>query len=138
MRTEGLDDKRGLNVFVYLSSPAAASPSFLDPLRQLLPEARPEVFESLEELKQRLRRPKNDSSIMIVFSPSREDLSALGSVRDFLGKVHLLLVLPDQEETTLALAHRLLPSFISYVDSDFKELLSVVNKLWHSGQDEEK
>jgi hypothetical protein len=138
MRAEGLSEKSGLNIFVYFSSPAGSRPSFLDRLHQLLPEAQPEVFVSLEDFKRRLRRPKNDSSITIVFSPSREDLSALGSVREYLGKVHLLLVLPDQEAATLALAHRLLPSFITYVDSDFTELLSVVNKLWDSVRDEKK
>ncbi len=92
-----------------------------------------EVFDTQAGFIKRLRQPKDDSLIAILFDPSNEDLESMGGVREYLVNVSLLLVLSDQDPLTLALAHRLLPSYITYVDSDLSQLLSVIGKLLPAG-----
>jgi hypothetical protein len=122
------------NLFIYLPAVSERSHRFLDLVRQLPSGVNTEVFEKRGEFIGRLRQPKDNGLITILFDPSREDLEGMDVARQFLSDVPLLLVLSDQEPETLALAYRLLPSYITYVDSDLSQLLAVVKKLLPAGQ----
>ena len=118
-----------MDLIVYLPGSKESGSPLLDGLKRLPPGTVVEVFESRPEFIKRLRRPHDGVSIAVLFDPSREDLDRLRDLREFLDNVHILLVLSDQDPPTMALAHRLLPSFITYVDSDIGQLLSVIRKL---------
>ncbi len=118
-----------MKLFIYLPSFSEKSRRFLDGVRLLPSEISAEVFDSLVGFIKRLRQPKDDPLIVALFDPSHEDLESVRSARQFLVNVPLLLVLPDQDALTMALAHRLLPSYIAYVDSDLSQLFSVISKL---------
>lgn len=127
-----------MSLIVYLPGFTEKGSALLEGLKRLPPGTVVDVFESRPEFTRRLRRPHDDVSIAVLFDPSHEDLDRLRDVREFLDRVHLLLVLADQDPQTLALAHRLLPSFITYVDSDIGQLLSVIRKLLPSVQEARK
>jgi hypothetical protein len=128
----------GMNLFVYLPTVSEKGHRLLDSIRPLPAVENVEVFETRVGFIRRLRQPKAESTIAILFDPSREDLEGLDIARQFLANVPLLLVLSDQDMETMALAHRLLPSYITYVESDLSQLLAVVKKLLPTGQEARK
>jgi hypothetical protein len=124
-----------MDLFIYLPTVSEKGRRFLDLVGQLPSGVDKEVFDTRGGFTKRLRQPKDHGLITILFNPSREDLEEMGSAREFLTNIPLLLVLSDQEPETLALAYRLLPSYITYVDSDLSQLLAVVRKLLPAGQE---
>ncbi len=127
-----------MNLFVYLPAFSEKNHLFLDGVRFLPSAISLEVFETRMGFIRRLRQPKDDSTIALLFDPTHEDLDSIRSALPFLVNVPLLLVLADQDVVTMALAHRLLPSYITYVDSDLSQLFSVIRKLAPASQEAHK
>ena len=127
-----------MNLFILLPAISEKGRRFLDGVRLLPPGVNVEVFDSRAGFIRRLRQPKGDSLIAILYDPSHEDLEEVRGAREFLADVPLLLVLSDQDAMTMALAHRLLPSYIAYVDSDQSQLFSVVRKLLPAAEEARK
>jgi hypothetical protein len=59
----------------------------------------------------------------------RQELGTFVVFRSRLEQVFFILVLPDANEETVARGHRLRPRFIAYEDSDFSEVVAVLNRL---------
>jgi hypothetical protein len=127
-----------MNLFVYLPAFSERSQTFLAGARFLPSRISLEVFDTRTGFLHRLRQPKDDSAIALLFEPTHEDLDNMRTALPFLVKVPLLLVLVDQDVVTMALAHRLLPSYITYVDSDVSQLFSVIRKLAPASQEAHK
>ncbi len=125
-----------MNFFVYMPRPGARGGRLLgDVVRLALPDGI-EVFSDLQSLTVRIRRPKDPPTIVLVFDPTADELRGLADLRDFLGGARILLVLSEQGAETIALAHRLLPTFIAPVDNGQAELLAVIRRLLGNRPDE--
>ncbi len=124
-----------MNLFIYLPAISEKGRRLLECVRLLPPGINAEVFDRRSAFVRRLRQPKEDSLIVVLFDPSHEDLEGLREARELLVGAPLLLVLSDQEAPTMALAHRLLPSYIGYVDSDMAQICSVIRKLLPADQE---
>ena len=79
--------------------------------------------------------PKVPPSLVIVLEPNLDDLQALVAMMDLLLGLRILLVLPDEGAETVALAHRLRPAFISYVDDGISEIVAVLKRLTATRED---
>jgi hypothetical protein len=88
-----------------------------------------EVFSDLPSFAARVRRPKESLSVALIWNPTKEELREIGAMKHFLEGVKVLLVLPDQEAETVALAHRILPAYISYLDEGIFEIVPVLKRL---------
>jgi hypothetical protein len=55
-----------------------------------------------------------------------------------LTEIYIIMVIPDGEKETLALAHLLLPRFLSRTESDFVDLRVVLAKMYAHTQDAAK
>ncbi len=91
-----------------------------------------EVFQDLSSFAARIRRGKDPESIALVFDPTHDDLRGLGALRDFLMGTRILLILPDQEAETIALAHRLFPTYIAYIDNGLSGIAAILGQLLKS------
>ena len=127
-----------MNLFICLPAVSEKGRRLLESARLIRPGINVEVFDTRSALVTRLRQPKEDSLIVVLFDPSHDDLEGLRNARGLLVGVPLLLVLSDQDAPTMALAHRLRPSFINYVDSDMGQLFAVIRKLLPAGQEARK
>lgn len=103
-------------------------------LGTLVPEGRVEVYRSIEELAHGLHRLLDHNMIVIILARDREELLHIVSLRDLLQGVRVILLVPDREEETISLAHRLRPRFLSNCESDYLETISVVRKMLGYGQ----
>jgi len=91
---------------------------------ELIPINDVEVYRSIENLSQRLRQRAHDLSIALLHAARKQDLTDILSIRDF----RIILVLPDRDESTIAKGHTLRPRFLSYTDSSFTDVFSVLKK----------
>ena len=90
-----------------------------------------EVYHSLAGLVRALGDRRNGPTTCILVTPDRRQLLEIAESRDALGGVHLVLVLPDQDEETLAIAHRLRPRFLTCGGGNFRDLLAVIDRKVH-------
>lgn len=90
-----------------------------------------EIDRTLEALCDRFHYPITDQTIIILVPESKKRLEQLISIGNLFNDNPILLVLPDREPATISMGHRLYPRFVSYVDSDFSDFVSVLGKLIH-------
>lgn len=98
-------------------------------LDEILPAGTVETHRSLTGLIQRLRNRSSDLEVVILMPGSRLELSGVYTILDELRDVRLVLVLPDGEDETIAMAHRLRPRFVTYANGHYFELRQVLQKM---------
>lgn len=103
-------------------------------VREVIPEGRIELFGSLEDFEGRLRRPVEPDSVAVLSASSRKELRRMQPLRGLLPEIYVILVIPDRMKTTIGLAHRLLPRFLSRRGNDFANLKIVLNKMYINSQ----
>jgi hypothetical protein len=103
-------------------------------LKTLAPEGGVEVYRSIEELAHGLHRLYDYDTIVILRARDREELWRFISLHDLLRGFRIILLIPDREEETISLAHRLRPRFLGTSEEDFSDILSVLRKMLGHGQ----
>jgi hypothetical protein len=88
-----------------------------------------EIFRTVEGLAARLRHPAIKGLIVVLLASSRQELEDLQVIRHVLGKARVFLVIPDGEDDTIVLAHRLRPRYLGYLSDDLQELAEVLGKM---------
>ena len=94
-----------------------------------------EFYQTIEFLTQRLRKPMGDIKIAVILAADRNDLLEIFTIRELLDNVRTLLILPDKNDDTIAKGHNLRPRYISFVDSDFRDISAVLSKMLGNGYD---
>ena len=116
-----------MNVILYVSN------SDGDDIRQriegLIPEKGLKIYRTLEGLSERLHRPIDPETILIIVACSQEKLSEIFPLQRVLEDVRTVVVAPDQDPKTVALAHQLRPRFLTYVKGDLGDLAAVLQKM---------
>jgi hypothetical protein len=103
-------------------------------VRQVIPESHLEFFHDLHRLEERLRKPIEPDSIAVLSVLNKDELKKMQSLRRLLPEIYVVLVIPDQRKSTLALAHLLLPRFLSPQDGDYENLKFVLQKMYINSQ----
>lgn len=98
-------------------------------IKGLSPEDRMEFFQQMDPLIERLRKPRGDMNIAVLLSANRADLLEILTIRDLFDDIRTILILPDRDDETIARGHRLRPRFMTFVDSDFKDVAAVLRKM---------
>lgn len=118
-----------MNLFFLIAENSNGAGSFLRAMLHLVPEDRLEVFDGLPAFSERLRRPRDPSFAVLVIGPSHDDLKQLASLKKNLKHGKILLVLNDDRRETIALAHKVMPTFISDLESGPPRVVSVLGQL---------
>ena len=103
-------------------------------VHKVIPESQIELFKRLDDFRERLRRPIEPNSIAVLSASNREELQQMQLLRGLLTEIYVVLVIPDRKKSTIALAHLLLPRFLSQQDGDFADLQIVLNKMYCNSQ----
>jgi hypothetical protein len=88
-----------------------------------------EFYLKIDDLVDRLRRPKSDPTIAVFLAATRQDLEDLLTFRDFFDRIRIILILPNRDEETITKGHALLPRFLTYVDGNFDWVKAVLRKM---------
>jgi hypothetical protein len=101
----------------------------------LVTEEKVEVYRTIGSLSERLYLPRNSMSIAVLHARSKGELSDIVSLGNLFKDVRVILILPDWEDETIALGHRLRPRFVSYDDGNFTDVLEVLRKMLGQTED---
>ncbi len=88
-----------------------------------------EVYRTIADLKDRFRYPLDDPTIAVLVAHTRQCLEELLSIRNLLGNVRIILLLPDREPETVARGHDLHARFLTYLDGDPGEVAMVLSRM---------
>ncbi len=98
----------------------------LDGLGEL---ASTEVFDSSELLARRLVQMPSGAAVALLVPAGPDDLESLLKLEPLLATLHLILVAPDQNDSTLAKGHRLRPRFLAAAGTDPAQVLAVTRRI---------
>lgn len=88
-----------------------------------------EVYKTTVELRLRLVQRRGDLAAVILCACTTEDLTEIVGFCDLFLGLRIILVLPDRDSNTLARGLALRPRFFSFVDTDFKDVSTVLAKM---------
>jgi hypothetical protein len=103
-------------------------------VHEVIPESQIELFKRLDDFRERLRMPIEPDSIAVLSASNREELQQMQLLRELLTEIYVIVVIPDRKDSTIRLAHLLLPRFLSQKKSDFTDLKIVLNKMYINSQ----
>ncbi len=118
-----------MNILFYESPKDGAGERLQREVEALIPQEEKEIHCSIESLSRRLRQPHNKLGIAVLLTEDLKSLSDLLSIREVLLDLRIILILPDRKEATIAMGHALHPRFLSYADSNFKDVAAVLKKM---------
>jgi len=118
-----------MNLFFLMTGRDAEGGQFLRDASRLVSRDAVEVFRDVGSFADRLRRPKDPLPVVVVLGPSDEDLKRIVPLREFLKDSRILLVLRGQNDETIRLAHRILPTYITYLDNGTGGVVSVIKQV---------
>jgi hypothetical protein len=119
----------GMNVLCYRITEDDNGKRLKTEIEATVPEEKRELYDSFEALVERLRTSLKNSFIAVLFAPDRKELGRLLEIGALLQDIPVILILPDRDRKTVQSGHSLFPRFLSYVDSDFKDVGAVLCKM---------
>jgi hypothetical protein len=118
-----------MSILVYYTDSADAGTSLRQIIENSFQDEKIEVYREIEALSQRLHRPFFDLTVAVLFCCSKSDLLDILALRPLLKDVRIILILPDDDDDTLAKGHALGPRFLSYHDEDFSDVAGVLSRM---------
>jgi len=112
-------------------SPMSGSPEerLQGVIESVIPGWKEAVCRTIDDLSERLLQPKNDLAIALLLAEKRGDIRELLSVSNLFRNTRIILVAPDRDKATIAAAHLLRPRLLTYSDSDFADVFTVMTKI---------
>lgn len=126
-----------MKILLYLPHVDGIGAKLLGIIEGLGVNERIEIYRSINSLVQRLRKPTYDMDISILIAANKKQLSDILLIKKELRDVKIILILPDSESDTISGGHELYPRFVSYIDSDFKDVGTVLEKIIKNKHSEE-
>jgi glycerol dehydrogenase-like iron-containing ADH family enzyme len=118
-----------MDLFIYSTASEANQKQLEDSFKALVPKEKMEVFRSFDDFSQRLKLPAQSKSIAVLAPGSRQELQEILSRIDLLRDLRIIVIAPDREVETTAIAHQLRPRYLTYLNGDFGELAAVLGKM---------
>jgi hypothetical protein len=76
-------------------------------------------------------RDYNETVASVIMAANTEELSRLAQIKFFWDRSKNILILPDKESETIKLAHKIRPVFMTSMDSDFSEVVLILEHITH-------
>lgn len=118
-----------MSILIYYTDATEAGESLKQAIEQSVQDETIEVYRDIGALSQRLHRPSFDLSVVILFCCSKDDLMEVLTLQNLLKDVRIILILPDDDDDTLAKGHALGPRFLSYRDQGFHDVAGVLSRM---------
>jgi len=119
-----------MKIFLYSHAGDPSGDKLSQQIKTNLPEAGMEVCRTIRDLSQNLRQPTEDSGVAVLLVSDQEDLKNIISLRHLFQNIRIILLLPNKEPETVAMAHQLRPRFLTDRNSDFVEVTAVLKKMF--------
>jgi hypothetical protein len=120
---------RAMDVFIYSTIPEKKEEELVNIFKPVLPQEKIELYRTLEDFSLRLKHPVPPNSIVLLAPGSRQELLRILSTRDLLHDLRTIVIVPDHETETVAIAHQFRPRYLAYLNGGFGEVAAVVGKM---------
>jgi hypothetical protein len=124
-----------MDVIFYSPAKGKAEERLGEMIEKLVPGRKGQALRTIDSLSGRLLQPHNDFTIAVLLAADKDDLFNLASISEQFHDARIIVVAPDQDKDTVALAHRLRPRLLTYTDSDFAEVFAVLNNIMSEHHD---
>ena len=88
-----------------------------------------EIIHRLEEIPDKLPNWTMEQLILVLFLKDNNDICQAILSKDLLHDIRIILILPNRSDETISAGYKLHPRFISYTDSDFKDVAAVLKRM---------
>lgn len=120
-----------MRILLYAAARDPEGPRLRGLLSQVVPPASLESFSILAAMALRLQQSGGDRFLAVLVVNDRDVLREIVSLRTAFDGSQVLLVLPDQDEETMRVAHRLHPRYTTYKSEQYADLLAVVRRKFY-------
>jgi hypothetical protein len=118
-----------MNVLFYGNPGNGVTKKILKAINEVVLKKHIENYHTLKSFSIRLRQFSKEPTIAVLYATNRRELSKILAIQNLLFGIHIILILPDTKNETITNGHKLHPRFLSYVDSDFKDVTAVLKKM---------
>ena len=118
-----------MNVFFFSDMQGDTKKRIQRVLEYMLPKKNIQYIKSVKALEDHLRQSSHKMSLAVILNVSKAKLVSLLPIKELLEDTSIILILNDKDDETIALGHRLRPRFMTYADSDFLDVASVLIKM---------
>lgn len=99
-------------------------------IQDTLPKIQIDTITSIDDLSRIIGRPLNRIAVIVIFVTCQKEIDQWLGLKSLFDNIRLILVLPDRTKGMVASGLQLHPSFISYCDSDYLDITSVLKKIY--------
>jgi hypothetical protein len=125
-----------MDILLYLSIKDGVGAQLKNIIESLPFGEKLEVYNAIASLDIRLRNTLYKGAIAVLLADTKEALSRIYTIGHLLNEISIILIIPDQDEDTIRQAHALRPRFLTYTDSNFKDVAAVLEKLFEKAKTE--
>jgi hypothetical protein len=118
-----------MQVLVYGRTFQVGGADIRQELQAVVCEQQMEVCGELSALCSCLRRTGNPYALAVLICATRDDLLQVSSIAHLLLDLRIVLIVPDLDEATVAIGHRLFPRYLASMDAGLEEVMGVLRKL---------
>jgi hypothetical protein len=118
-----------MDLYIFSTVSEESQKHLEDLFKRFLPKKKIEVYRTLDSFSQRLKLPAEPQSIAVLAPGSRQELQEILSKIDLLRDFRIIVIAPDHEVETTAIAHQLRPRYLTYLNGDFGVLGAVLGKM---------
>jgi hypothetical protein len=124
-----IEEKDSMNVFFLSDMKSDTRKRLQRVLQYMLPKKNIKYIKSVKELEKNLRTSSHKLSLAVILHVGKTRLQSLFSIQKLLEDTSIILILKDKDAETISLGHHLRPRFITFADSDFLDVASVLIKM---------
>ena len=118
-----------MNLFLYLPRQNNPEKRLTEVFATLNPGGAVKRMRSFRQVAASLRRPLDNRDVYILHIPTGRHLEELLPIASLLERIRLIIILPDSEAGTIALAHQFRPRFLTTADRPYGDLAAVLKKM---------
>ena len=124
-----------VSILMYIPRDNDAGEQFLRQFNDFIEDGEVEVIRLLASFTSRLRRPLGSHDIAVLMPPDENSLEWLNELYldNLMNNLRLVIILPEQRDELLKIAHCMFPRYLTDIHSDFSDVKAVLyNLLIHS------
>lgn len=118
-----------MNVFFLSGSQNDTRKRLQRVLEFMIPKKNIINIRTVKDLEAHLRKASSETTTVLILYVNKEKLAELILLKKLLEDTNIILILNKKDNETITLGHRLRPRFITYADSDFLDVASVLIKM---------
>jgi len=126
---KGKEKVKGYMQVLFYTSDEAGSERLAKFIEVVVPRKNIIYVHSPEELQVRLHRALSNLTTIVICISTRDELAHVAAMEELLCDFRTIIILPDRDRVSTAIAYTLRPRFIGYTDDDYLDILSVISRM---------